>query len=227
MPPKAVSRDGDTPAGFKNYITPRGYKRLKDEYTYLRIVERPMVVEEVAHAASLGDRSENAEYIYGKKRLREIDRRMRFLHKRLAAAEVVEPSQDRGAAVFFGATVTVAWPDGSEKVFDLIGEDEIEADLGRISWRSPIGQTLMRKKEGDAVRFQHLAEKATLDVVEVIYKVQDLDPPSRWDRHKAAFRDAGKAVVETLELPADTEPDTEPDTGPDTGVDDRDDEVLP
>src|SRR5690606_19701922 len=106
-----------------------GYKRIKDEYTYLRIVERPKVVEEVAHAASLGDRSENAEYIYGKKRLREIDRRMRWLHKRLAAAEVVEPSQDRGDVVFFGARVLTAWPDGSEKTFELIGEDEIEADL--------------------------------------------------------------------------------------------------
>ncbi len=214
-PPPGASRDGDSPAGFKNYITPRGYKRLKDEYTYLRIVDRPHLVEEVAHAASLGDRSENAEYIYGKKRLREIDRRMRWLHKRLAAAEVVEPSQDRGTAVFFGATVTVGWPDGSEKVFDLVGEDEIEADLGRISWRSPIGQALMRKKEGDAVRFQHLAEKATLDIVEVVYKPQDSDPPSRWDLHKAAFRAAGKAVVETLELPPDLDeqdPEGEPET---------------
>ncbi len=188
----------------KNYITPRGYKRLKDEWTYLRIVERPKVVEEVAHAASLGDRSENAEYIYGKKRLREIDRRMRFLHKRLAAAELVEPSQDRGQIVFFGATVLTAWPDGSERTFELLGEDEIEAELGRISWRSPIGAALMRKKEGDTVRFQHLAEKAAVEIVEVSYHAQVADPPSRWDIYKAAFR-GGPAVEvpDTLELPDD------------------------
>jgi len=213
LPPKKVYLEGDAPAAWKNYLTPRGYKRLKDEYTYLRIVDRPHLVEEVAHAASLGDRSENAEYIYGKKRLREIDRRMRWLHKRLAAAEVVEPSQDRGTAIYFGATVTIGWPDGNEKVFDLVGEDEIEADLGRISWRSPIGQALMRKKEGDTVRFQHLAEKTNLDVIEVVYQAQVTDPPSRWDLHKASFRDAGKVVLETLELPVDLEP------GPDDGDD--------
>jgi len=202
--------DASAAVAFKNYITPRGYKRLKDEYSYLRIVERPHLVEEVAHAASLGDRSENAEYIYGKKRLREIDRRMRWLHRRLAAAEVVEPSQDRGAVVYFGATVTTAWPDGQEKIFVLVGEDEIEADLGRISWRSPIGSALMRKKEGDTVRFQHLAERAAIEIVEVVYEAQVMDPPSRWDQYKAAFREAGRPLVETLELPDDIGEDDEP-----------------
>ena len=195
----------------KNYITPRGYKRLKDEHHYLRLVERPRVVDEVAYAASLGDRSENAEYIYGKRRLREIDRRLRWLHKRLAAAEVVEPSQDRGEVVFFGATVTVGFGDGSEKVFDLVGEDEIEADLGRISWRSPIGQALMRKKEGDNVRFQHLAERATLEIVEVTYRAQAGDPPSRWDQHKASLAAAALAKAESLELPDDLDAGDEDD----------------
>ena len=203
--PRRSARPAPATPPPKNYITPRGYKRLKDEHHFLRLVERPRVVDAVAYAASLGDRSENAEYIYGKRRLREIDRRLRWLHKRLAAAEVVEPSQDRGAVVFFGATVTVAYSDGAEKVFDLVGEDEIEADLGRISWRSPIGQALLRKKEGDSVRFQHLAERATLEIIEVAYHAQVADPPSRWDLHKASLAaaalDLGKA--ETLELPDD------------------------
>jgi len=218
MPPRRQGRDGrdgapPTGAPPKNYITPRGYKRLKDEHHWLRLVERAVVVEEVAYAASLGDRSENAEYIYGKKRLREIDRRLRWLHKRLAAAEIVEPSQDRGQVVFFGATVTVAYPDGTEKVFELVGEDEIESELGRISWRSPIGQALMRKKEGDAVRFQHLAERTTLEILEVLYREQLKDPPSRWDVHQAAMRAAGKKVVETLELPEDLAEEDEDDAG--------------
>jgi len=196
-----TATEGGTP--LKNYLTPRGYKRLKDEHHWLRLVERPQVVEEVAAAAALGDRSENAEYIYGKKRMREIDRRLRWLHKRLAAAEVVEPSQDRGEVVFFGATVTVAYPEGAEKVFDLVGEDEIEAELGRISWRSPIGQALMRKREGDTVRFQHLAERTTLEIVEVAYRAPVMDPPSRWDLHQAAMRAAGQEVVATIDLPDD------------------------
>jgi transcription elongation factor GreB len=190
----------------KNYITPRGFKRLMDEHHYLRVVERARVVEEVSHAAALGDRSENAEYIYGKKRLREIDRRLRFLHKRLAAAEVVEPSQDRGLVVYFGATVTCVWPDGGERVIELVGEDEIESELGRISWRSPLGQALMRKKEGDTVRFQHLAERSQIEIVEVVYRAQEPDPPSRWDQHKAARRGE---VSETLELPDDLADDDE------------------
>ena len=103
-----------------NYLTPEGAKKLQDELRQLVSVERPKVVQEVQEAAAQGDRSENAEYIYGKKRLREIDRRMRFLHKRLAAAELVEPSQDRGEVVFFGATVLTAWPDGSERTFEPV-----------------------------------------------------------------------------------------------------------
>ncbi|MBL8785633.1 MAG: GreA/GreB family elongation factor [Deltaproteobacteria bacterium] len=191
----------------KNYITPRGYKRLRDEHLYLRVVERAKLVEEVAYAASLGDRSENAEYIYGKKKLREIDRRLRWLHKRLAAAEVVEPSAPRGDVVFFGATVTVAWPDGVEKVFELVGEDEIEAELGRISWRSPLGAAIMRKKEGDTARFApQQGGRVDLEIVEVAYVKQVEDPPSRWDEHQAAMRAAGqKVAVVALDLPDDVD----------------------
>ncbi|MCC6621755.1 MAG: GreA/GreB family elongation factor [Deltaproteobacteria bacterium] len=178
----------------KNYITPRGYKRLRDEHFYLRLAERPRVVEEVAYAASLGDRSENAEYIYGKKRLREIDRRLRFLGKRLNAAEVVDPATDRGATIYFGATVVVAWKD-REQTFELVGEDEIEAELGRVSWRAPLGQSLMRKKEGDTVRFVHLGERVDLEILEVSYRPQVADPPTRWDLHQAELRARGQAVA--------------------------------
>ena len=172
-------------AEFKNYITPRGFKRLRDEQRYLRLVERPKIVDEVAWAASLGDRSENAEYIYGKKRLREIDRRLRWLDKRLSAAEVVEPGTDRGTTVFFGATVTLGYADGSEKILDLVGEDEIESEKGRISWRSPIGKLLMRKREGDTILLDHLGARTEIEIVEVTYRPQEPDPPSRWDLSRA------------------------------------------
>ncbi len=176
----------------KNYVTPRGFKRLRDEFLLLRLVQRPQIIEEVAAAAAMGDRSENAEYIYGKRRMREIDRRLRFLHKRMAAAEIVDPSTDRGAVIYFGATVLVAYPDGTEKQFELVGEDEIEADLGRITWRSPLGVSLMRKREGDSVVFVHLGERVEVEILEVRYKPQVADPPSRWDAHMAAFRASGR-----------------------------------
>ncbi len=199
---------------FKNYITPRGYKRLRDEHNFLRIVERPRVVDEVAHAASLGDRSENAEYIYGKKRLREIDRRLRWLHKRLAAAEVVEPSIDRGEVVFFGAVVTLIDEEGSERRLELVGEDEIETELGRISWRSPIGAALMRKREGDTVRFFTPGDRRgeSLEIGEVRYERQVPDPePTRWDKHQAEMRSKGLTVAPPaiLELPEGLEGDDE------------------
>jgi len=208
---QAPPRKGDAPE-LKNYITPRGYKRLRDEHFYLRLAERPRVVEEVAYAAALGDRSENAEYIYGKKRLREIDRRLRFLGKRLNAAEVVDPKTDRGTTIYFGATVLVAWKD-REQTFELVGEDEIEAELGRVSWRAPLGQALMRKKEGDTVRFVHMGERVALEILEVTYRPQAPEPPSRWDLHQAELRGRGLVVAAAdlvIEDVGDASDDDEP-----------------
>jgi transcription elongation factor GreB len=165
-------------ANFKNYITPRGYARLRREQDELRKVKRPVIVEEVSAAAAMGDRSENAEYIYGKKKLREIDRRLGWLDRRIDAAEVADPAVDRGDVVFFGATVCLAYPDGSERTYALVGEDEIEADRGRISWRSPLGKILMRRREGDEVVLRHAGEKTVIEILEVRYEPQEPDEPN-------------------------------------------------
>ncbi len=177
---KTDDTTADRPAGpFKNYLTPRGFQRLCKERDWLLRDERPRVVAEVAYAASLGDRSENAEYIYGKKRLRAIDRRLRWLRKRIDAAEVVEPAIDRGTRVFFGATVTVGYPDGRERTVELVGEDEIDSEIGRISWKSPLGRAVMRKEEGDGVRFEHAGEVISLEIIEVDYRAQEPDDDDR------------------------------------------------
>ncbi len=155
----------------KNYITPDGFRRLSEEAHRLRMVERKRVVEEVAHAASLGDRSENAEYIYGKRKLREIDRRLEWLGKRLDAAVVVNPTDKRGdTRIFFGATVVVEDEEGEEKTVMLVGEDEIDVHAGRISWRSPVGSALLSRREGDDVRVRTPAGVRTLTVVAVRYE---------------------------------------------------------
>jgi transcription elongation factor GreB len=154
-----------------NYITPEGFRRLSEEAQHLRMVDRRRVVEEVSHAASLGDRSENAEYIYGKKKLREIDRRLEWLGKRLDAAVVVDPKEKRGAdRIFFGATVVLEDEEGAEKTVTLVGEDEIDAGLGRISWRSPVGAALLSREEGDAVKVKTPAGLRRLTVVSVKYE---------------------------------------------------------
>ena len=148
---------------------------MRREQDHLVHTERPKVVEEVAYAASLGDRSENAEYIYGKKRLRAIDRRLRWLDKRISAAEVVDPALDRGDTVYFGATIVVEYPDGTERVFELVGVDEIETTRDRISWRSPIGRAAMRKREGDTFHLKLHDEVVELELMEVLYKPQEPD----------------------------------------------------
>jgi transcription elongation factor GreB len=154
----------------KNYITPDGFRRLSEEAHHLRMVERRRVVDEVSHAASLGDRSENAEYIYGKKKLREIDRRLEWLGKRLDAAVVVNPRDHQGdGRIFFGATVVLEGEDGEEKTVMLVGEDEIDAGAGRISWRSPVGAALLSRREGDDVRVRTPAGVRTLTVIAVRY----------------------------------------------------------
>ncbi|HTL11607.1 MAG TPA: transcription elongation factor GreB [Bdellovibrionota bacterium] len=139
------------PQGSRNYMTPKGAKTLQTELHQLLSVERPKMVETVSWAAGNGDRSENGDYIYGKRRLREIDRRIRFLTQRLDALEIVDPLTLSGDVVRFGATVTVVDEDGAERVYRIVGVDETEPRGGRISWLSPVGRALLQKKVGDAV----------------------------------------------------------------------------
>lgn len=142
----------DLPAGSRNLLTPEGHQRLKQELKHLRYEERPKVVETVSWAASNGDRSENGDYIYGKKRLREIDRRMRYLMKRLDIAEVVDPArQTNRDQVFFGAWVTFENSRGEEKTVRIVGVDEARLEEGEISWVSPMARALMKAEEGDVV----------------------------------------------------------------------------
>ncbi len=159
------------PQGTRNYITPGGYARIKDELDQLLRVERPHVVEVVHWAASNGDRSENGDYIYGKRRLREIDRRIRFLTKRLDLAEVVDPAtrSENCEQVFFGATVTVCDEQGEAQVYQIVGIDETDFARGRISWVSPLARALIRSREGDLVRFQSPAGWREVEVVSVEY----------------------------------------------------------
>ena len=152
----------------KNYITPDGMEKLKREYHELVSVERPRVVETVAWAASNGDRSENADYLYGKKRLREIDRRLRFLNERMDAAQVVDPSLVQSDAVLFGATVTISSEDGAETAYQIVGEDEFDVNQGKISWRSPLAQGLLGKKVGD----EAVVRKPSGEQTVVIEKIQ-------------------------------------------------------
>ncbi len=157
----------------RSYITPQGWQRLQDEYNVLRHEERPKVVEEVSAAAALGDRSENAEYIYGKKRLREIDRRLRYLATRLEHVQQVDPGQMDRDDVSFGATVTVEYEDGRETTYHIVGIDEVDVPRNRISYKSPVGRALMGKRVGDVVVVHRPAGPVELEVLEVKY--QELD----------------------------------------------------
>jgi transcription elongation factor GreB len=159
------------PAGLKNYITPAGFKRLKDEALHLLDKERPELVKVIHWAASNGDRSENADYIYGKRRLREIDRRIRFLTKRLDAAVVVDPAaREETDQVFFGATVTLVDAQGTEKTYSIVGIDETDMSRGRISWISPLAKALIKARDGDTVVVKTPGGDETLEVVGVEYK---------------------------------------------------------
>lgn len=132
-----------------NYITPSGFQKLKDELQELLYKERPEMVKTVTWAASLGDRSENADYIYGKRRLREIDRRIRFLQKRLEIAEVVDPKIQKGPKIKFGATITIEDEDGTQFTYQIVGKDELDPKAGKISWKSPLSKLMLGKEEGD------------------------------------------------------------------------------
>ncbi len=158
------------PAGTRNYITPAGYARLRAELLQLIDDERPRVVDVVHWAASNGDRSENGDYLYGKKRLREIDRRIRFLTKRLEIAEVTDPSVHHGRDQgFFGATVRYAGEDGQEREVTILGIDEADSRLGQVSWISPIARALLKAREGDVVRLQTPAGMQEIEVLQVRY----------------------------------------------------------
>ena len=153
----------------KNYITPKGFEKLRSEYSQLLNVERPKVVEVVAWAASNGDRSENADYQYGKRRLREIDKRLYWLKNRLEDAEVVDPSQIKNEKVVFGATVTLETEEGEELTYQIVGEDEIDIKEKKISWKSPVAKAILGKKEGDEVKVQKPGGDELMVIVTVEY----------------------------------------------------------
>ena len=158
------------PPGAKNYITPQGYQRIREELLQLIDIERPEVVRVVHWAASNGDRSENGDYIYGKRRLREIDRRIRFLTKRLDLAEVVDPSIHQGSdQVFFGATVTYLNSAGVEQTITIVGIDELDPLKGKISWVSPVARALTKSREGDVVTLTTPAGMDELEILSVTY----------------------------------------------------------
>jgi transcription elongation factor GreB len=158
------------PPGAKNYITPQGYQRIREELLQLIDTERPEVVKIVHWAASNGDRSENGDYIYGKRRLREIDRRIRFLTKRLDLAEVVDPSIHHGSdQVFFGATVTYLNGTGSEQSITIVGIDELDPLKGKISWVSPVARALTKSREGDVITLTTPAGIDELEILSVTY----------------------------------------------------------
>jgi len=162
---------GPPPA--KNYISPAGYARLKAELKQLVESERPEVVRTVSWAAKNGDRSENGDYLYGKKRLREIDRRVRFLIKRLEAAEVVDSAGRDSDQVFFGSSIKIKSRDGEERTITIVGVDETDTAKGRISWISPVAKALIKAREGDKVRLQTPAGAEELEILEVRYEPID------------------------------------------------------
>jgi transcription elongation factor GreB len=178
MSSKAASDDSDgeedlapLPAGSPNYMTPAGFRRLDEELKQLSRVERPKIVEVVSWAAGNGDRSENGDYIYGKRRLREIDRRIRFLRKRLEASKVVDPAQQTNRdKVFFGATVTYATAQGDELTVKIVGVDEADFEKGQISWVSPIARALMRAGVGDSVKVRTPAGPEAIEVIAIAYE---------------------------------------------------------
>jgi transcription elongation factor GreB len=167
-------------SGLKNYITPGGLQRLKDEHKFLLSKERPAVTQVVAWAASNGDRSENADYQYGKRRLRQIDRRIRFLTKRINAAEVVDPQAPRGARaasrIFFGATVRYLVSDGTERVVSIVGTDEVDLARNHISWVSPLARALMKSGAGDRVVLHAPGGREELEIMEVRYQSIAVEP---------------------------------------------------
>jgi transcription elongation factor GreB len=194
---------GEPATRSKDYITPSGLQRLKDEYRFLLTRERPAVTEVVAWAASNGDRSENADYQYGKRRLRQIDGRIRFLTKRIEAAEVVDPETPRAGQAatraFFGATVRYANAAGTERVVSIVGADEVDLDRNHISWVSPLGRALMKSAAGDRVVLQAPGGTTYLTVLEVCYQRISVEP----------FREPPGAEASAKRLPRGAHPPDE------------------
>ena len=165
-----ASADVGLGANTKNYITPKGAEKLRAELVQIRDVERPKLVEVIAWAASNGDRSENADYIYGKRRLREIDKRIRFLTRRLELAEEIDPAKQKGDRVLFGATVTVEDEDGHEKKYSIVGIDETDIAKGHVSWISPIGKALLQAKVDDVVTLKTPKGETDLTILKIEFK---------------------------------------------------------
>jgi transcription elongation factor GreB len=179
----APDDDGDgeeanpIPEGSKNYLTPHGWKRMRDEVAWLVKTERPNVTSVVSWAAKLGDRSENADYQYGKKRLREIDRRIRYLTKRLEAAEVVDPStREETDQVFFGATVTYATRSGEALTIRIVGLDETDPARHYVSWISPVARALIKAREGESVSLRTPGGDEQIEILEVRYEEIPMEP---------------------------------------------------
>src|SRR5215470_17921141 len=187
-----IEESSPEPAGVKNYITPSGFQRLRDELHFLLTRERPAVTKVVAWAASNGDRSENADYQYNKRRLRQIDRRIRFLEKRIAAAAVVDPEAPRlgraATQVFFGATVRYVNATGTERVVRIVGLDEIDLDQNHISWMSPLARALMKSGVGDSVVLHAPGSTEQLQILEVRYERIPMEPFSEPPGAEAAAK---------------------------------------
>ena len=187
-----VEESTPQPAGVKNYVTPSGFQRLRDELHFLLTRERPAVTKVVAWAAGNGDRSENADYQYNKRRLRQIDRRIRFLEKRIAAAAVVDPEAPRAGRaathVFFGATVRYANAAGTERVVRIVGLDEIDLDRNHISWMSPLARALTKSGVGDSVVLHAPGNTEELRILEVRYERIPVEPFSEPPGAEAAAK---------------------------------------
>lgn len=153
-----------------NYITPQGFEKLRKEYTDLLNGERPQLVATVAWAASNGDRSENADYIYGKRRLREIDKRLHFLQKKMESAEVIDPTKLLSKTIIFGATVTIENEDGNQVTYQIVGEDEIDIKQGKISWKSPVAKALLGKKKDDEIVIKKPSSEETVVILDIQFK---------------------------------------------------------
>jgi transcription elongation factor GreB len=153
-----------------NYITPEGFKKLQAEFTALFHGERPKLVETVAWAAGNGDRSENGDYIYGKRRLREIDKRLKFLRDRIESARVIDPATVKSDKVVFGATVTIRDEDGIEKSYQIVGEDEIDTNSNRISWKSPMAKALLGKTAGDEIEIHRPVGLLMAEVIAIVFR---------------------------------------------------------